>query len=149
MSPSRRQLKPARVIDEFGKKHNPLFLVEEGRLPSEDNEPDDRETFLIRDSDQALPNRLIAAGELDNIDTETGVADLQLEVDIQSSEPTYKLESGDIVAAIGAVARDAEVTEVRVTDTNLPAYMLEKIVGPAELFSANPEVEPYEFKIAA
>lgn len=148
MSPSRQQIQPTRPIAEFGEKENPLFRVEHGQIPGQD-EADDKELFLISDADDALPETLIGAGELDNINPEAGTADLGLELDTHRSESTYELSPGDIVGAIGAVAKDSHVTEVRLADVQLPSRILDRIVGPAELASNNPDSEPFEFKIAA
>jgi hypothetical protein len=55
---------------------------------------------------------------------------------------------GDIVSAIGAVAKAEHAKEIKLT-ANLPAYMLERVLGPAELRSSDPASEPFEFQIAA
>lgn len=148
MSPSRQQIQPTRPIAEFGRQDNPLFRVQKGRIPGKES-GEDKELFVISDADDALPESRIGAGELGNIDAEAGTADLGLEIDSSRSEATYELSAGDIVGAIGAVAKDSHVTEVRLADVKLPSYMIDRLVGPAEFVGSSPNSKPFAFEIAA
>lgn len=143
MSPALKNEQPQGFIARFGTANNPLFLVERGTGEN---------SFLIRDADQGLDEseRRLGLVAIDHVDAEARQAEVEVELNAQAGEASYKMTPGDLVAAIGAVVKAEDLVEVEITaDSNVPPNMLDQITGPQELKSSNPEVEPFEFQIAA
>lgn len=142
MSPALKHEIPQRVVAQFGLANNPLFLVERTE-----------NLFLIRDADQGLAEgeRRLGLVAINRVDVEARQAEVEIELDPQPGEASYTMTAGDLVGAIGAVARDEDFAEVRIApNSDLPEdTQLAQLVGPQELKSSNPQVKPYAFEIAA